>query len=247
MEPFTILGVFLLGVVSSFVGSMVGGSSLIAIPFLIFAGLPPQTAIATIKLGAIGSSVSATYKFWKGKKIIFKYVLPLSVAAVAGSYIGANILLQIDKQILSTLIGAAMLLILPVIFFKKKIGVEKVEASPGRKYVGYFLYFIVAVWGGFFSAGWGAMALYIFMSVFGMTIVEGSATGMIPWFLASVMSLSVFAMNGIVDYSYGVVLLLGMFLGGYLGAHTAIKKGDKWVKIIFALMIIGSAIKLLFF
>jgi len=36
-----------------------------------------------------------------------------------------------------------------------------------------------------------------------------------------------------------------MLIGGYLGAHIAIKKGNKWVKIFFGIIILISAIKIL--
>jgi uncharacterized membrane protein YfcA len=38
-----------------------------------------------------------------------------------------------------------------------------------------------------------------------------------------------------------------MTLGGYLGAHFAVKKGDLWVRSLFTLVVLASALKLLFF
>jgi uncharacterized membrane protein YfcA len=38
-----------------------------------------------------------------------------------------------------------------------------------------------------------------------------------------------------------------MVVGGYLGAHTAIKQGDRWVKVAFALVVVASGLKLLLF
>ena len=64
----TFLAAFLIGAVASFIGSMVGGGGLLSIPFLVFVGLPPQVAIATNKMGAIGLILGAIPKFWKAKK-----------------------------------------------------------------------------------------------------------------------------------------------------------------------------------
>jgi uncharacterized membrane protein YfcA len=33
--------------------------------------------------------------------------------------------------------------------------------------------------------------------------------------------------------------------GGYLGAHVAINKGNKWVKVFFGIVVVISAIKVL--
>ena len=85
------------------------------------------------------------------------------------------------------------------------------------------------------------------MIAFGYTIIEANATNNIPWILLAISSFIIFAINGIVDYKIGTILLLGMITGGYIGAHVAIKKGDKWVKTLFAVLVIISGIKLLFF
>ena len=103
------------------------------------------------------------------------------------------------------------------------------------------------IWGAFFGGGGGTLVFYVFMAFFGFTIIQSSATNKIPWFVLGIISVVIFAMNGIINYLYGVFLIAGMFVGGYLGAHTAIKKGNRWVKIVFAIIVIASSIKLLFF
>jgi len=85
------------------------------------------------------------------------------------------------------------------------------------------------------------------MIFFGFTVIDSIATSSIPWFLLSIFSLIIFSINGIVDYTIGIVLFISMLLGGYIGAHVAIKKGNKWVKSLFAIVVIISGIKLLFF
>ena len=85
------------------------------------------------------------------------------------------------------------------------------------------------------------------MYFFGVTIIESNATHRIPWLIGTIIALSVFMYNGIVNYSSGIALCLGMAIGGYLGAHTAVKKGNQWVKAFFTVIVIISAIKILFF
>lgn len=103
------------------------------------------------------------------------------------------------------------------------------------------------IWNGFFGTGAGPFSFYNSLFFFGFTIIEANATGIIPWFALSLSSLIIFARNGIIDYRNGIVLFVGMAVGGYLGAHTAIKKGDLWIKRLFILVVIISSIKLLFF
>ena len=119
--------------------------------------------------------------------------------------------------------------------------------SSSKKSFGFVLYFLVQIVTGFFGGGTGVIILYILMIFFGMTIIEANATNTIPWFVLAASSLTIFAMNGIIDYKIGTALLAGMAIGGYIGAHVALQKGDAWVKQLFALLVIAIAIKVLFF
>lgn len=82
------------------------------------------------------------------------------------------------------------------------------------------------------------------MLFFGMSINRSSATNKIPGLLLSVSTLIVFVSHGIVNWVYGIDLFFGMLAGGYLGAHTALKKGDAWVKAVFVVVVVVSAVKL---
>lgn len=246
-EVGTLIATFFIGVVASAVGAMVGGGGLLSIPFLIFVGLPPQVAIATNKMGSVGLSLGAIVKFWKEKKILWKYVPIFAFLSLVGAYVGANALLSINEEVLSGVVGVIILLLLPLLFLKKDLGLVRSKSTRVKRGIGLVLYTAIMVFGGFFGGGAGTLVLYTLMIFFGFTIIESNATDIIPWFLLSLFSLIILAINGIVDYKIGVTLFVGMLVGGYIGAHIAVKKGDKWVRAIFAFIVIISGLKLLFF
>jgi uncharacterized protein len=242
---FTLL--FLFGALSSFVGTIVGGAGLINIPFLMFLGLPPHIAIATHKFGAVGLRIGSIPKFWKEKVIVWKYVVPFMVISFIGAFIGANILIAINKELLSRLIGFVLLIPLPLIFMKKDIGTIRKYYSKGREYIGYFLLLLTAIYSAVFSAGYGILNTYIYIAFFGLPMVNLAGTGKVAGVVGSVTAVIIFILNDMVNYQYGLVILAGMILGGYLGAHVAIKKGNLWLKRVLFLLVIASAIKLIFF
>ncbi len=245
-EIIILIGVFLIGVIASILGSLVGGGSLLLIPFLIFIGLPPHVAIATDRFGSLGQTFTAFYKFRKAKKIHWKYVPILAVLSLAGSLIGANILLNINPKILQNIIGVILLLLIPFIFLKRDIGVKNIKQNKYKIAFGLLLYFLVQIFSGFFG-GVGTIIFYILIITFGFTIIEANATQIIPIFVLFISSLIIFAFKGIINYWIGAVLMIGMAVGGYIGAHIALKKGDNWVKGLFALLVVILSIKLLFF
>jgi uncharacterized membrane protein YfcA len=243
----TFIGIFLIGVAASVIGTLVGGGSLLSIGFLIFIGLPPQVAIATDRFGSLGQAIAAFFTFHQSKKIIWKYVVLLSLLSLIGSLIGANILLQIDAVILKNVVGVLMLLLLPIFFLQKDIGTERRKAHLISIIIGAGLYLLVQILTGFLGGGTGTLIFYILMLCFGLTIIEVSATQLIPVFILNISSVIIFASHGIIDYKMGIVLLAGMALGGYLGAHLALQKGELWVRQLFFLLLVFMGVKLVFF
>ncbi|MBI4163848.1 MAG: sulfite exporter TauE/SafE family protein [Candidatus Aenigmarchaeota archaeon] len=239
--------IFGIGVATGFFDSLVGAGGLISIPSLIFLGIPPQTAIATDRFGTIGQTLSALYKFWKAKGIVWKYVPILSILALAGSLIGSIILLNVDTKILESVIVILVLVLVPLVLLKRSFGVKSVKTSKFKNIIGLFLYFLIMIFAGFFGQGTGPMTSYVVIFFLGFTMIENLGTGIIPWFVLSISSVIIFAFNGIIDYQIGIVLLVGMAIGGYLGAHIAIKKGNVWVKRLFVLFVVVLSVKLLLF
>ena len=245
MEIGGLILVFLVGVSASFIGAMVGSAGLINIPFLIFMGLPPHVAIATNKLGGVGLKLGAFTKYWKTNLIKWNYFVPLTILGILAALVGAQILLWIDKDLLSRIVVVLLLLVLPVIFLKKEIGLKQRITTPFQKKLGYIFYFFAQVFSAFFGGGAGTFVIYTLMYFFGLTIIEAGATAMLPSLVSNLMAVVIFAFSGIINYKFGIVLFLGTVTGGRLGAMFALKKGNGWVKIIFVIIVLVLVIKMI--
>ncbi|MDP2860319.1 MAG: sulfite exporter TauE/SafE family protein [bacterium] len=246
-ELITFISVFLIGIIASIFGTMVGGGTLLSIPFLMLVGFPPQVAIATERFGGIGQTIAAFIKFLKSEKIVWKYVLGLTVISVAGSLVGSNILINTNPAVLHNMVGVIILVLLPLLFLKKDLGIQHTTVSRNKIIIGSIIYFFVQIFAAFFGGGTGILIAYTLMFCFGLTIIEATATKIVPWFFLSISSLVIFANKGIINYKMGVVMLAGMAIGGYMGAHIVLKRGNVWLKRLFLFFVIISVIKLLFF
>lgn len=239
--------VLLIGIVTGFFDSIVGAGGLISVPSLLFLGLPPQIAIATDRFGSLGQRCAALYQFWKTKKIVWKYVPLLSVIALGGALIGANLLLTIDPQLLETIIGILILAVLPFLFLRKDLGIKSIKPSTSKRIIGFIMYLGITIFSGFFGQGTGPMYVYVLTFFLGLTVVEVLATNIIPGMVLAVSSLILFASHDLINYTFGVILLIGMAIGGYIGSHAVLKKGDQWVKQLLVVFVIIFGIKLLLF
>jgi len=242
-----VLLVSLIGLVTGFFDSLIGAGGLLSVPSLVFLGFPPKVAIATDRFGSIGQAIVATIKFWKSKKIVWKYVPILAVLSLIGSFIGAKILLDIDTKILGLIIGILMIVLLPVIFLKKDLGIVRLKTGWTKKIIGAIIYLAVMIFAGFYGQGTGPLVFYTLTFFFGLTMIESLGTGVVAWLLLCISSVVVFAFNNIIDYKIGLILFVSMSIGSYAGASTAIKKGNLWIKRLFVALVVIISVKLLFF
>jgi uncharacterized membrane protein YfcA len=221
---------------------------LITIPVLIHLGLPPHTAIGTDRLGITGLTSVGWYKFHEKGLIHYRIALIMGVAAVVGSFLGANLVLQISMTLLKRIIALVTLFLLVLAIGQPKLGVEKKDrAIKGHEYgMGIFMSFIVGIYGGFYGAMAGTFLLYILLFAFKQTFLEGTATLKLSSFMMTLMAAFVFAGKGAIDYPMAIAMFLGCAIGSYIGAHYSDRIGNIWIKRLFIIVVLIMVIKLLF-
>lgn len=247
MDITSVVATYAIAVAGGFFGATVGGGGLVMIPYMMMLGLPPQVAIASARFGDLGLAVTSSIQFWRSGQIVWKYVPVLTAVSLVGAIIGANILLSVQPEHLRTIAAVILVALLPLVIFRRDVGVVRREVSRLTKALSTCAYFIIQTFTGFFGAGTGPLAYYTLMIGHGLTIIEAVATHMIPFLVLGLASVAVFAAHGLIDYPTGIILLAGTATGGYIGAHVAVRKGARWIKGAFAVMVIAAALKLLFF
>jgi hypothetical protein len=239
---------FAIGLIASIVSGLAGGGAgLITSPLFMVFGMPPHVAIATAKVGGLGITLGGFFTFRKTKFIRWNYVLFFSCIAGLASVIGSVWLLNINAQVVEKITGFMMLGSLPFLFLKKDVGVVQVVTTFFKKAVGSLMFFSISILQAGFGGGVGTMIPVILMQLFGFTSLEANATRKIPGMVIAVVSLGIFMFSGIVDYKHGAAILVGTYIGSTIGTHIAIKKGERFVKGMLGVVLIGLSLKLLFF
>jgi uncharacterized membrane protein YfcA len=248
MDLVSLLVIFVTGIIGSSFGTLVGGTSLITIPILIFLGLPPHTAIGTDRLGITGLTSVGWYKFHEKGLIHYPIALMMGTAAVVGSFFGANLVLQISMTLLKKIIALVTVFLLILAIGQPKLGVERRDRLIKRhEYgMGIFMSFIVGIYGGFYGAMAGTFLLYIALFPFKQTFLEGTATLKPSSFMMTLMAAFVFARKGAIDYPMAIAMFLGCAIGSYIGAHYSDRIGNVWIRRLFILIVLIMVIKLLF-
>ncbi len=247
MDILGMLIVFVAGAAAGFLGGIVGGGGMVSLPVLILLGLPPQVAIATNKIGGFGASVGSMRVYARSKRIDWKLSAILSPIAVLAGLAGAFVLTGIPNAVLRTVIAVVLVLLVRFVLFGRGNGLERKTTSRLKKALGYVSYFLLYIYAGAIGAGTGILILLALSSFFGMTLIGAKAADNLSWILSGIAAIAVYAFYGLIDYSVGLVLLVGMFLGSSTGARLAVLKGNRWVRIILVVATLAAAAKMLFF
>ena len=238
---------FFAGITSGFAGGTTGGGgALIALPALVFAGLPMSFVIPTAKFSALGNALSTSFVFIKEKKINYRVLLPFVFVNVIEGYIGANLLVSIEQRYLESFI-AALLAITSVFFLRNNSGVFHISKNKVQLGIGWLFVSIISVYDACFGLGGGIFMMMGITYFFGFTTLEANGITRLPWLSNLIIALVIFYSNQSICFAYALPLLVGRFFGGWWGAKIAIRKGNRFVKTALALLSMITAVKLLFF
>ncbi|MBU4311876.1 MAG: sulfite exporter TauE/SafE family protein [Candidatus Omnitrophica bacterium] len=238
--------IFFAGIIASFINVNAGGGSLLTLPALIFMGLPSAVANGTNRIAILVGAISATRKF-KNKGIFdWRFGLELAIPALIGAIIGANIAINIPDRLFNTILSCVMILVVTVIILDPQKRMKKAfeETTKAKKFIAGVAFFFVGFYGGFIQLGVGFLIMATLTLITGLSLVRINALKVFVVLIYTVFSLAIFVFNGKINLPVGIALSAGHAIGAHLGATFAVKKGDKWIRIILAIAVTVMALKL---
>ncbi len=247
MELIFLLTILAIGIIAGSYGALVGGHSLLTLPILLILGISPHTAIATNAFGVIGASIAGWYKFHKKKLIDYKVGIFLAIPAIIGAAIGSNFVSTINETLLKQTIGILTVILLALVLLNPEKGVKQIKHKITLIHYAAIaiISLLIGVYGSFYIAAIGTFFTYSLILLLGFTFLESAATNKIAVTAINLTVTAIFISKNLVDYQLGLVLFLGTFIGAWIGVHYSDKLGNKWIKWLFATIILISAAKVL--
>lgn len=229
--------------VTGAVGAITGGNSLINVPLMITAGMSPRQAVATNMFAVMFMTISATARFARAGMLRGRLLLPLALITVVTSAVGAQIAVKLPEGVVKIVVGISMAaLVLFIALYRRS---QPPAPSRGRRMVGFIGTTVLGFYGGFFSGGYTTLMTVLCTVCFSLTMMESVAVTK-PINLVSCAAASVvFFAGGIIDWRVGLPLAGANLVGGWLGAHAALKGGDRFVRILFLGTVAALALKLI--
>ncbi|HXJ22321.1 MAG TPA: sulfite exporter TauE/SafE family protein [Polyangia bacterium] len=232
----------LLMVLTGAVGAITGGNSLINVPIMIMVGMTPRQAVATNMFAVTFMTISATARFARAGILKWKLLVPLGVITAITSALGALIAVKLPETVVKLVVGISMGALVVFIAVYRKA--EPPAPSSARRVTGYIVSTLLGIYGGFFSGGYTTLMTVLCTVCFSLTMMESVAVTKPVNLISCVAASVVFFMGGIIDLRVGIPLAAANLLGGWVGAHAALKGGDKFVRLLFLLTVGALAVKL---
>jgi len=225
-----------------------GGAGLIQLPALIFLGLPFGLALATHKVATIALGIGATARHLKDNKIERDYALLMVLAGVPGVILGASFILQIPDHIAKMALGILTMGLGIYSFFSPNLGQTLQQRNLNfRGYIiGAIVLFIIGILNGSLSSGTGLFVTLWLIRWFGFDYKLAVAYTLVFvglfWNASGAITLGLL---GDIHWLWIPALLLGSFIGGYIGAHLSIVKSNKVIKRSFEVVTLLIGLKLI--
>ena len=239
---------------AAFVGGalngVAGGGSFIALPALIFAGVPAVSANATNTLALWPASLASTWAYRRELAAARSWAVAFSAVSFIGGLLGGLLLLgTTDTSFLRLL--PWLLLIAAVTFTVgdrlQQLAARDTDSVAGRSadkaplFV-LALQLVIAIYGGYFGGGMGIMMLAA-LGIAGMrNIHEMNAVKALLGVIINGISLVEFIALGAISWRPGLVMIMGGVAGGYVGAATARRAEQKYVRALVTVVAWGMTI-----
>lgn len=236
---------FVVGVAAGTLNVIAGGGSFLTLPILMFVGLPAGVANATNRVGILLQNVGAVWSFRRDRVLDLKALMWAAAPSLPGALLGTWLALIVSDHLFKKILAVLILTLCMWSLWRDRRPAGPEDSSPSRtrRLWMFPAFFAIGVYGGFVQAGVGFLILAV-LATAGFDLVRGNAIKVLTVLCFTVLALAGFAAQGRVDWSLGLVMGIGTFLGGLIGARLTVVKGHRWVRVVVTLTMIAFAIKL---
>lgn len=225
-----------------------GGAGLIQLPVLIFLGLPFAIALATHKVASVALGIGATIRHLREQSLERRLVIYIMASGLPGVVLGANIILFVPERVAEIALGVLTAGLGVYSWLNPALGQTMQSANHSRRgiLIGGLVLFVIGALNGSLTSGTGLFVTLWLVRWFGLDYRRAIAYTLILvgvfWNGTGALTLGIL---GEIHWIWLPALLLGSLIGGYLGAHLAIKSGNRWIKRAFEVVTLLVGMKLI--
>ena len=120
------------------------------------------------------------------------------------------------------------------------------QFSWTRRIIILTIFFFVGIYGGYIQAGIGLIIIAILTTLSGLNLVETNSHKVFVIGISAIVSLIVFIFYSKIRWSIGLSLAAGNGMGGWIGSHWAVTRGERFIRQILVICVVAMVVKLLY-
>jgi uncharacterized membrane protein YfcA len=232
---------------AGFVDAIVGGGALIQLPALLagYPGAAPPVLLGTNKLGSICGTSVAVMRYMRVVRIPWRVLLPGAAVAFLAAMAGASSVSTVSPALFRPLVPIMLTVVLIYVLWHKDLGARHapIAFSRRRSYIALAAIGSIGFYDGFFGPGTGSFLMLLFIRLYGFDFLHASAGARTINVATNAGALLFFGIHGEIQWGLGMALGVCNATGSILGAHTAVRHGSKFVRVVFIAIVITLIVK----
>jgi uncharacterized protein len=249
LTALTLAALILAAFVAGWVDAVVGGGGLIQLPALLIglpSDTPPAVILGTNKISSFCGTATSSLTYALRIPLDWWTVEPLVITSAVGSAIGASLARLLPRDAFTPIVLLALIGVGIYIWRRPQLGMVSTRKHAGPRRYGRTaaIGLGVGAYDGFLGPGTGSFFVILLVVVLGYGFLEASGTAKIANLVTNLSAIMVFALDGSVLWGLGLIMGAANLMGGYLGARTAIARGNSFVRKVFLIVLSGLIIKL---
>ncbi|MEG0656125.1 MAG: sulfite exporter TauE/SafE family protein [Mucinivorans sp.] len=221
MDIVTIITLVISGIVVGVINTFAGAAAVITISLFSFLGLPLSVANATNRIPVIFQTVTMTFGFMRQGLIDFSLALKFAIPTVIGAVLGSEFVSRINNTFFVLILVGVLALLFAMLLFDPSKALKGRDNASSPRLIHYVLLLGIGFYGGAFHIGVGYLFLSLFIMGLGYNLLQANAMKGFVVLIYTIFSLVVFALNGEVNWAFGLVHGVGNIIGAYFATRYA--------------------------
>jgi len=234
-----------LGFAAGLLGSIIGlGGGIIIVPVLTFFGFSPALAASNSIFAVFSNAIASSISYAKQRRIEYSIGLKLGLLSIPGTVVGAFISSEITPSIFKILFALILISASIYIFSKRKIEQKNYNLSKQIMILAIGASFVAGIISGLFGVGGGIIFVPLMVVAMGLSMKNAAPTSQFILLFASGSALVTHTILGHPDFYQALLLAIGAFVGGLVGARLSLEIKENSLKILISIVMIAVAVKL---
>ncbi len=240
---------FVIATVANLLSALAGGGAgLLQLPALILLGLPFPVALATHKVATVALGLGASLRHARERTLELRFSVYILLAGLPGVIAGASLILTVPERLAEVALGVLIAGLGVYSWASPRLGLDSTPRRRDRRgyLIGGLVLLLLGVINGSLTAGSGLFVTLWLVRWFGLDYTRAVAYTLVLvgvfWNGAGALTLGLL---GDIEWTWLPALIAGSLLGGYLGAHLAIVRGNLLIKRVFELVTLLVGLRLI--